>query len=689
MRTLLVDNYDSYTYNLLQLIAAVNGTEPVVVLNDASEWVDIDLAEFDNIVISPGPGHPGRSRDFGRCTEVLAQARIPTLGVCLGHQGIGLVAGAEVLRAPRARHGHLSPIRHDGSELFTGIPQGFTAVRYHSLCLREPLPDGLRATAWSEDGVIMAVRHERRRQWGVQFHPESVATEWGHRLLANFAAQTRAAKRRFARGRPAAGVRPATREWTIEYRKLAGAVDTELAFAALYADSPRAFWLDSSMVAPGLSRFSFMGDACGPHAETLTYRMAEGEVRVQPGHGDAYQEAGTIFDVLGRRLLANRLESSELSCGLIGGYVGFFGYELKAECGGSSRFVAETPDAMWMFADRLVVVDHVGDITYLVALCPRGAPRGPARAWLERTEAVLERLPELDHRPPDGTGADPDGLREFLVRDEDRYLAQVAECRRLLAEGESYEICLTNALRMAPPDDVLGFYLRMRRANPAPYAALLRHDGLSIASSSPERFLRIEPDGRVESRPIKGTAPRHEDPDADAEARRELGACAKTQAENLMIVDLLRNDLGRVCQVGSIEVPRFMDVESYATVHHLVSTIRGRLRPEVSPVACVQACFPGGSMTGAPKVRTMEIIDTLEEAARGVYSGALGYFGLDGTTDLSIVIRTAVITPEVMSIGAGGAVVLDSEPQAEFDEMMLKAAAPLHAPGAIAVAAGA
>ncbi|GAP33448.1 aminodeoxychorismate synthase component I, partial [Nocardia seriolae] len=266
-----------------------------------------------------------------------------------------------------------------------------------------------------------------------------------------------------------------------------------------------------------------------------------------------------------------------------------------------------------------------------------------------------------------------------LGRDRNQYLADIAECQRQLHLGESYEICLTNKLHMLFQDEDSLFYRRLRRGNPAPYSALLRLGDVTVFCSSPERFLRIERDRTVTSKPIKGTAARDADPVRDAEIAAALASSAKTQAENLMIVDLLRNDLSRVCEVGTIKVDPYLAVESYETMHQLVSTIRGRLKDDVSALDCVRQCFPGGSMTGAPKLRTMEIIDGLETEARGVYSGALGYFGLSGGTDLNIVIRTAVRAGDSWTIGAGGAIVLDSEAEEEYEEMLLKAAAALRA----------
>ncbi|WP_079084758.1 aminodeoxychorismate synthase [Streptomyces dysideae] len=713
MKTLLIDNYDSYTYNLFQLIAEVNGEEPLVIRNDAPVDGVPDLAEFDNVVVSPGPGHPGESRDFGISARVLAESSLPVLGVCLGHQGIALGEGGRVASAPHPRHGHLTSVRHDGQDLFQGLPQNFTAVRYHSLSVREPLPETLEATAWAEDGVLMGLRHRARPLWGVQFHPESVLTEYGHRMLVNFRNLTaeRARKPRtkntavppsdavVPRGeaspavpRPAAGSshavvprprrsgRPAT--YRLHTRRIAGTVDAEAAFTRMYATSPRAFWLDSALVEEGRSRFSFLGDDSGPLAEFVRYDVDTGRCEIERAGRPPRQVRASVFDYLKRQLTSRHVDATGLPFDFTGGYVGYFGYEMKADCGSPNRHRAKTPDACWLFADRLIAVDHQEGFTYAVCVA-EDTPQAAREAtdWLESALAQLTFVcDESDQLAlPVRAEADLHAVEPWLARDRATYLADIEACQQQLRAGTSYEICLTNAARLPAPTDAYGFYRVLRRVNPAPYAAFLRFGDLDVAGSSPERFLRVTRDGVAEAKPIKGTAPRGNGAAEDVRLRDALVADAKTRAENLMIVDLLRNDLGRVCRTGSVRVTRLMATETYATVHQLVSTVEGRLRAGTDAVDCVRACFPGGSMTGAPKLRTMEIIDSLETEARGVYSGALGYLGCSGGADLSIVIRTAVIGDALMRMGAGGAIVLDSDPEAEYDEMLLKTAAQMRA----------
>ena len=716
MNTLLIDNYDSYTYNLFQLLAEVNGEEPVVMLNDAPALENLDLWMFDNVVVSPGPGHPGTPRDFGIGTALLARSGIPVLGVCLGHQAIAIGEQALVDSAPRPRHGHLSTIRHNGQGLFRGLPQSFTAVRYHSLSVREPLPPTLEATAWAEDGVLMGLRHRTRPLWGVQFHPESVLTEFGHRMLANFQDLTTAwprpapapARRRDAWRRTTAAsgareTRPATPGPTafpaisvpahavpaaapgggyrLHSRMIDTAVDPETAFTRMSADAPRAFWLDSSQVEEGQSRFSFFGDGTGPLSEFVRYDVQAGWTEVERTGQPLLPVRGSVFDYLKRQLAVRTVDAPELPFDFTGGYVGYFGYELKADCGSPNRHRADTPDACWLFADRLVAIDHQEDTTYAVCLA-EDTPSGlrEATEWLDNAVVNLSCVPSAPApAAPPPAAVVLDASEPWLIRDRTAYIADIEACQRELRAGVSYEICLTNAALLPAPGDSYDFYRTLRRSDPAPYAAYLKFREVDVACSSPERFLRITRDGTAEAEPIKGTAPRGEQPQEDALLRASLADDEKTRAESLMIVDLLRNDLGRVCETGTVRVPRLMATETYATVHQLVSTVEGRLREDTDAVDCVRACFPGGSMTGAPKARTMEIIDSLETRARGVHSGALGYLSCNGAADLNIVIRTAVFSGGRMRLGAGRAIVLGSDPAAEYDEMLLKTAAPMRA----------
>ncbi|MFE4456516.1 aminodeoxychorismate synthase [Nocardia tengchongensis] len=705
MRTLLIDNYDSFTYNLYQLISEVNGREPVVVRNDEARSLEqLGLGEFDNIVISPGPGRPDVPRDFGISAELIARSELPLLGVCLGHQGIVLAAGGEVVTAPRARHGFPDLISHDGRDLFAGVPQGFSAVRYHSLCADRPLPSALEVTATAPDGVVMGVRHRTRPQWGVQFHPESISSEHGALLLRNFADLTAEHNRRqqvsrVSPSRPAVAIRDATVDpsrkpaatasgtvlhYRVEQAVIERAVDAEAVFDALYAGSPQAFWLDSEHVEPGLDRFSFLGDASGPLAEVVDYRVGSGHVEIESAEGKRTVPGG-ILDYLSGELHRRRIDFPDVPFDFAGGYVGYLGYEMKADCGAAAAHRAPTPDAQWIFADRLIVVDHEAGRTHLLALTVPDTTAA-ARDWLTATRTVVETLPTWENPPLLELRADEATVAPLLTRGRARYLSDVAACQEKLHAGESYEICITDSAYPAGDADGLTVYRTLRRCNPAPYAAFLRFAGLEVACSSPERFLKLDRSRMVESKPIKGTAPRGNTPAEDAEIAAELARDPKTRAENLMIVDLLRNDLGRVCEIGSVHVPELMAVETYTTLHQLVSTVRGRLRADLDVIDCLRACFPGGSMTGAPKLRTLEIIDGLETEARGVYSGTIGFLGLGGTADLNIVIRTAVRSDGRWRIGAGGAVVLDSDPVGEYEEMVWKAAAALRALPGLGVA---
>lgn len=694
MKTLIIDNYDSFTFNLFQLVAEVNGVAPIVVRNDAAPWEAIEQLDFDNVILSPGPGRPEVPADFGICSAAILQSQAPVLGVCLGYQGICHLAGGTVDYADEVMHGRISDVHHRGIDLFVGLPSPVSAVRYHSL-LVSSLPDELEPIAWTDDDILMAVRHRERPIWGVQFHPESICTEYGSELIQNFMTLTRShVKSRPHRPRSVGqaasrtagehdvmgqfGKGSATTEppksihgkpFRVHVEMRSSDANPEQAFGHFFADSCPAFWLDSALVNAS-SRFSYMGDLAGPHAEYVTYDVDEREVSVR--HGDEETVISEdIFSYLERMLSQRRVEVEGLPFDFDLGYVGYLGYELKADCGGKAAHTAPTPDAALIFVDRLIVFDHKESVVYLLCLDDEdNAER--AKQWLAETWTALENLDPL---PALFERSQVPILEPTFRHSPGLYLELIRQAQAEIRRGETYEVCLTNMLTYDVQIDPLNTYRALRRTNSAPYATYLNLPEVAVLSSSPERFLTVEPSGQVESKPIKGTRRRSSDPEEDQRLYDDLLGSEKDRSENLIIVDLLRNDIGIVSDVGSVHVSDLFSVESYATVHQLVSTVRGRLRDGISAVACARAAFPGGSMTGAPKVRTMEIIDRLEAGPRGVYSGAIGFFGLNGSADLSMTIRTIVATRECVSVGVGGGIIDLSLPEEELQEILLKAEA--------------
>ena len=691
---LLVDNVDSFTYNVADLLHRVLGRPPVVWRHDR-EVDEADLNGFAAIVVGPGPGRPQVAGDMGLSDVALRQREVPVLGVCLGHQGLAHLAGEQVVQMTVPRHGIISPVEHDGTGLFRGVPSPVQVVRYHSLDVQEPLVSGLRVTARAaDDGSVMGLADPDRAVWGVQFHPESVLSEHGGTIVANFLELAGVPTARgedvgpvavgdaMAPHAPVADGAPVR----LGVCRLPGPVDTWALREELLGDARTSAWLDAS----DGSGWSVLVDSRGPLSYEVEHRV-----------GEAPPLLDRMEQLLGRWRLdrpeRERVRSLGLPFSWRPGFVGWWGYELKAETGGSAAHRSPWPDAWLIFADRGVVVDHDSGHVYAVWLeTPEVAhAQQEWAAWVGRSVAAARPgAARTAEARAAGTGAGPrqpaarssrsegGGSRSWHAvprEGEDVYVALVRAAQEQIARGESYEVCLTTAYTVR--DSGVGeaeLYRAMRAVSPVPHGAWLRAPGVSVLSGSPERFVSVS-EGVVEARPIKGTRPRGATPEADQALVEDLRTAQKDLAENLMIVDLLRNDLHRVCRSGSVRVPQIFAVESYTTVHQLVSTIRGRLAEGMGPVDVLRACFPGGSMTGAPKVRTMEILDGLEGAARGVYSGAIGWVGLDGSMDTSIVIRTATWADGDVSFGVGGAVTALSDPQEEYAETVTKAQSVLRA----------
>ncbi|XP_024525152.1 probable aminodeoxychorismate synthase, chloroplastic [Selaginella moellendorffii] len=750
LRTLILDNYDSYTYNLFQLLSIVNGVAPVVLKNDELTFRELQrlLYEFDNVVISPGPGSPDRSSDIGVCVRLLQECHdIPILGVCMGHQALGYAHGMRIIHAPEPVHGRLSAIQHTHHPLFRNIPSGsgFKVVRYHSLILESAsLPSSLIPTAWTlsekpvpcgrtveerrslletdetfeatyhSNSLLMGVSHKKWPHHGVQFHPESIATVHGRQLLENFAEITRCFLRANSRVRATTGAlgriaetfkpvaRVPLRLCFKKLRSLETAVGgSENIFRVVYGRNSveNTFWLDSATADKNRCRFSYMGGKGGCLWQKITYCLSNdssrGVLRVEDVNGDVFQKAlcDGFFEFMNKetqRYSCRKEDYQQLPFEFVGGFVGYLGYELKCECGPlSNRHKSSVPDAAFFKADRFISIDHLTGDVYTVAVHEETRESTEAAvSWVEQTAEKIAGLSSIrdnskcEKKYPEHSNNLTITENFTLSRTKDEYMDDVERCLKYIADGESYEVCLTAQMkRRALFRDPLELYSVLRRTNPAPYASWLHfgNEGPCVCSSSPERFLQLDRTGTLEAKPIKGTVPRGKSSLEDEMLRSQLRESEKDQAENLMIVDLLRNDLGRVCTAGSVHVPHLMAVETYSTVHTLVSTVRGKKRADVTPIDCVKAAFPGGSMTGAPKLRTMEILDAVETCPRGVYSGAIGFFSFSSSFDLSIVIRTLVIQGGEISLGAGGAIVALSDPESEYEEMLLKARAPTRA----------
>lgn len=474
-----------------------------------------------------------------------------------------------------------------------------------------------------------------------------------------------------------------TRELIV--RPLPFAVNCEDAYPLLTGGAEYSFWLDSAREESPMSVASYVGVV---PAQLSPLRVDSARAAAESGTEDPFAQLEAAL-ACAPRVHPDTAAATGLPAGLRGGYVGYFGYEARAAMslehghpvlGYLPAHEAPTPDSLWLPAVRYLVHEHA-------------RPGRAARSWLvgdepwcEAAERLLSAAGECaSENTPLNTPDNAPELAELLLFPApaaEAYMDAVRASQHEIYEGNSYEVCLTaqTVARIQNPSPELFFelYRRQRAHNSAPYAAYLRCGDFSVLSSSPERFLSVDTHRNAQTKPIKGTVPRGATPEEDAAAAAWLRTDEKTRAENLMIVDLLRNDLSTVSDPASVRVPVLMGVESYSTVHQLVSTVSSRLREGVSAVAAARACFPGGSMTGAPKPSTMQIIEGLEGRARGVYSGALGFVSADGSANLSIVIRTLVAHDDgTVTLAAGGAIVADSDPAAEYEEMLTKLRAAL------------
>jgi len=448
----------------------------------------------------------------------------------------------------------------------------------------------------------------------------------------------------------------------------------------LLADEPYSFFLDSALADPRLGRASFMGSRPFLVFEARGRRWTvRAGAKVERGSGDPWL-------ALRRRLALYALEPRRDAPPLLAGAVGYVAYEagrLLEPLRAAARPERGLPDLCFAFYEAVLAADLPRREVRAADAGLRGPGGSLAARQAARAGALLAAAAAANggarRRPP----AAPFRLGGPLVSTLPReaYEQAVEAVRDSIARGEIYQANLTQRFAAPWAGDPYGLYLRLRAASPAPFGAYLNFGGVRVLSSSPERFLKVD-GGRVETRPIKGTRPRGRDAAEDRALALELVRSPKDAAEHVMITDLERNDLGRVCETGSVRVAELAALEVFPQVFHLTSTVEGRLRRGLTAVDALRAAFPGGSITGAPKIRAEEILAGLEPGPRGVYTGALGYVSFSGPCDLAIAIRTITLLGRRLSFGVGGGVVADSDPAAEYEESLVKARGMLAALGA-------
>lgn len=821
------------------------------------------LPHFDAMILSPGPGSPERRADFGFGLEFLRRAalyQLPTLGVCLGHQGLAVAFGGRIKRAHSIQHGCQSVLQFpddasQGAGLFLEVNSGSIVTRYNSLTVEaKSLPDCLEVTAFADDApnavplpapseivrsrkssptsnflserCILGLSHRSLPLWGVQFHPESIESRDGARMLYNFTQLAYAWHKRCSK---AASIAPNVIPASVKaegqgYVAAVRAQDPFQAtsslnsaqtqsvkmlrliehqfkrtssskipnatkiFSRIFRSKSRqaAVWLDSARQGDPQANRSYMASPSfvishrqASDTSTASTMMYSSE---KCSWTDVSQPSDESFwhfmELLQRRVQdATEFCASPSSCNQFrGGFVGYWGYEMKSDSLGlqqnetiSQRRESKSPDAEFAFCPAVLQYDHALESWSAFVLIHH------TQALSSRTGSPSELLSDTLGTHVQGLGLSEQGAHSWIqsvqnaldsadcaindcseeIRDlsvlmprlrpldnQRDYTLKVEAARFLISQGESYELCLTTHFvgrlpqSSSGPADHFELYQALRARNPAPYSAYIQLPDLperkgtsgkqrAILSTSPERFLSRTSSGAVEMKPIKGTVPRagygrgedsslaslstrwaHEE---DVRRRRALEADPKERAENLMIVDLIRADLLSFCYPHSVTVPKLMKVESYQSVHQLVTTVTGQAKDGVGPVEALRRCFPPGSMTGAPKRRSVTLLErlegktrssrrssnfdgrqissvvngrstkwTLRHRPRGPYAGALGWFGVDGASDFSVVIRTAVIVDGEITIGAGGAITYLSDAEKEWQEVLHKVQALAH-----------
>ncbi|EMR09167.1 aminodeoxychorismate synthase [Pneumocystis murina B123] len=692
---------------------------------------------FDCCILGPGPGNPGNKKDIGLFSVVWSLKEehvLPVFGICLGMQTLCLEWGGSLSRLKYVAHGIISEIQHTQQDLFEGFPEIFKVVRYHSFCVNINKSTVLEALAWTEDQngkILMGVKHKNKPFYGVQYHPESFLSEHGEKIIYNFWKIVCEFNKKERRPRIVLNKRwnnlhqtieplgtiiewdktknqefdqkfnqkfnkksdkkfnkkldrhnesipifeDANKHETVFFEVLNIKISAVQLVEELYLEKKELCAILESTSEPG--RYSIIGVPSEGHY-TLTHTFPD--MHLIKTYSDRQEKIPLDRPHIWTWLINNihKLHvnnSSEVP--FQGGFIGYFNYEYTIYTSNiyeKSKF--KHPDVNLLFFERSIVIDVIKNQVVIQSLIENDP-------WVTKTAAIIR---SFNNKYSNNSAFSQNSFNQnnhfqnilqtrIVLPDKNQYLKKIKIAKNYIKQGESYELCLTSTTRIFSskkytPIDDWNLYKHLRTLNPAPFSGYLRLNGVTLLLSSPERFLSWSSSGLCELRPIKGTL--RKDPSIDLKKATDLLKNPKDYAENLMILDLIRNDL---CQIAkNVHIPALMQVEEYQTVYQLVSVIRGTVQPPYTGIDVLAHTLPPGSMTGAPKKRSIELLRELEKKERDIYSGVFGYFSVCGGGDWSVIIRSTFRyhDEDHWNIGAGGAITSLSNPQNEWDEMILK-----------------
>lgn len=697
MKILLIDNYDSFAYNVYQYLNEM-GNQVICIRNDKISIKEIEEINPDSIFISPGPGDPSSA---GICLEVVKYfaGKISIFGICLGQQVIGEAFGGNIVHAKELYHGKTSKILANSKGVFKNLPSEFIATRYHSLIVeKETLPVCFEVTCQTSEGEIMGIKHKEYNIEGVQFHPESIMTDIGKKILLEFLQRTE----KLIGKDPIIKSASYEDENIIRYNELsdvkgigvkqyASRFNVKNDFLNIFKNIREEYGEDNCTI---LDSVDGPAADCGksyigvfPKYELIIsnrkMKIITDDTHIYDIFTENFKELYDIneenFNLEERKFsdifpiisaIFKETKMHDIKINFSNGLIGIFSYEYLhyiENVHNKNKSVLKFPDVHLKYFSTILQYDK--DTSELVVI--NNEINGA-----EETKFDIERiLDEKEHSIKDSinnTDIQNCNPETFSNTTKEEFYSKVAKAKQYIKDGDIFQIQIGRRLNIKTNIRPFDVYKNLRTLNPTPYMFYWECKDYQLISNSPELQLRVE-NGKVMIRPIAGTSKGKGKTKEDAQKlKQELENSPKEQAEHIMLVDLARNDIGRIALAGSVKVSRLMETEEFSHVYHLVSSVEGEILKENNTMKLFESTFPAGTLTGALKIRAMEIINELENEERGPYGGAFGFFEFNGNILSSIIIRTILRKGEDVYLQASAGIVADSKDYLEWNEIQHK-----------------